>query len=404
MFTFLPFPRAVKAPALSLGVCALFGLGALSAVSSSACAHGSAARYVPGPKAGPEPAIAESGALVQPELALDAGGLGAPIEAAPPSTNAPQSFELSIDLPYPVNARPRSESPMQAAAEDEDLARWNVGGSADPNSPSSNASYHPGTRVVVDTRPAKLRPGAVRGPAPRGLTLDRVQATARSRGYWPFRLCFEAGQREKKSIGGETRVAFTISTSGRVRAARLLDSHLGNSISAACLVREVLKLQFSPRPPRALAMVASIKIWPGDAELPSASEPSSVSLLPGGAFDPAAMRARVVEKQAALEACFSDARRPDPKLWGRLALVVILEVDGSVHRVSEVESHFPNATATRCAQVLISNVQFPSVNGKPFSFVVPLRLIPDRTANATQPSPEGDPSPAGGASNDAGVD
>ncbi|MET0791969.1 MAG: hypothetical protein ABW061_10655 [Polyangiaceae bacterium] len=315
-------------------------------------------------------------------------------DAALLAPSAPPAPELSVELPYPVDARPRSQSPVQAAADDEDLARWNIGGSADPSSPWSSASYHPGTRVVVDTRQAKLRAGAVRGPAPRGLTLDRVQATARSRGYWPFRLCFEAGQHEKKDAGGETRVAFTIGTRGHVRAARLLDSQLGNKASAACLVREVLKLEFSPRPARALAMVASIKIWAGDAELPSVPEASAERLPPGGAFDPSAMRARVVEKQAELTACFVEARRSDAKLWGRLALAVILEVDGSVHRVSEVESHFPNPSATRCAEMLVSGLLFPSVNGKPFSFVLPLRLSPDPLANTSQPSPEEDPSPA----------
>jgi hypothetical protein len=407
MLTFLPFLRAVKAPARSIGVCALFGLAALSSAASSGCARGGTAGAVPAPATGPRPvftATPATSALAAAERAPGAGVVGGFGGAGPASSSPPRSVELSIELPYPVDARPRSQDPMQAAAEDEELARWNLGGSADPSSPSSSTSYHPGTRVVVDTRQAKLRPGAVRGPAPRGLTLDRVQAIARSRGYWPFRLCFEAGQRQKKSDGGETRVAFTIGAHGRVRAARLLDSHLGNPSSAACLVREVLKLEFSPPPPRALAMVALIKIWPGDAELPSTPEPSTASLEPSGAFDPLAMRARVVEKQAALEACFSEARLTDPKLWGRMALAVILEMDGSVHRVSETESHFPSPVATRCAQVLLSSVLFPSVNGKPFSFVVPLRLSPNPSPNATQPSPEEDPSSAEGASDDAGAD
>jgi hypothetical protein len=151
-------------------------------------------------------------------------------------------------------------------------------------------------------------------------------------------------------------------------------------------------------------MVASIKIWPGDVELPSASEPHLAGVPPGGAFEASLMRARIVEKQAALTACFTEVRRADPTLWGRLALAVILEMDGSVHRVSEVESHFQNAAATRCAQALISSVQFPSVNGRPFSFVVPLRLSPESSLNTTQPSPDEGPSPADGASDDAGVD
>ena len=298
-----------------------------------------------------------------------------------------------MDLPYPLDARPRAADPAQAAADDEELARWNVGGSSDPNAISSQASYHPGTRVVVDTRPAKRRAGAPPLPPPRDLTHQRVQAQTRSHGYWPFRLCFERGQREKKGSGGETRVAFTIGTRGKVSAARLLDSKLGNSASAACLVREMLKLEFAPAPAKKLRMVASIQIYPGDAELPPLPEGTVVASLPGGEFDPEATRTRVLQKQAELDACFDEARRADPALWGRLALSVILEIDGSVHRVTEVESHFPNASATRCAQVLISSLVYPNVNGKPFSFVVPLRLSPN-AQSTKKTGPEEDPGPS----------
>jgi hypothetical protein len=65
-----------------------------------------------------------------------------------------------------------------------------------------------------------------------------------------------------------------------------------------------------------------------------------------------------------------------------LALAVVLEVDGTVHRVSEVESHFPNAIAARCAAAAISTIVFPSVNGKPFSFVVAMRVLPSGAAAA----------------------
>ena len=365
-----------------------------------------AARSSEGPPTGPRPtplAVASVTSPTQPTVA-DAGSGQAPPDAAPTAPGQP-ALVVSLELPYPTDARPRAAGALQAAAEDEELARWNAGGSSDPSAPSNQASYHPGTRVVVDTRQAKLRAGSPRRAAPRGLTLDRIQAQARSKGYWPFRLCFEAGQREKKGVGGETKVAFTIGLRGKVRAVRLLDSQLGNPASAACLVRETLKLEFTPRPATALAMVALIRVYPGDAELPAlptgdrATPPATAPVLAAGAFDPAAMRARVMEKQGALEACFAEARRTDVGLWGRLALGVILEMDGSVHRISEVESHFPSASATRCAQVLLSAVTFPSVNGKPYSFVVPIRLAPSSPQEKT--GPDVGPSPLDAA--DAGA-
>jgi hypothetical protein len=320
---------------------------------------------------------------------------------APRSAPSARAALVDIELPYPIEGRARAQDPAQAAADDEELARWDLGGSSDPNAITNQASYHPGTRVVVDTRPAKRRGGAPALRAPRGLTYERVQAQARSRGYWPLRLCFELGQRDKKGDGGETQVAFSINTRGKVSAARLLDSKLGNAESAACMVRALQKLEFTPAPASRLRMVASIRVYPGDAELPIAPDAALAAALPRGEFDPEAMRARVTAKQLELDACFREARRSDPALWGRLALAITLEIDGSVHRVSEVESRFPSAAATRCAQVLVSSLVFPSVNGKPFSFVLPLRLSPQTPLAKT--GPDDGPSPSG-VSDDAGAD
>lgn len=309
---------------------------------------------------------------------------------AAPEAAAVSALEVVIEQPYPIDARPRSSIPMQAAAEDEELARWNIGGSADPSYPSSQASYHPGTRVVVDTRLAKRRTGALASvPPARGLTPERVQAQARSRGYWPFRLCFEAAQREQKGSGGETRVAFTIGLRGKVKRAWLLDSKLKNAKTAACLVHEASKLEFTPAPPRPLSMVASIRVWPGDADLPALPE-GPLPIVAGGGFDADAARGLVAAEQAQINACFAEARHTDPSLWGRLALAAILEVDGTVHRISEVESHFPNAVAAHCVQKLIAGIVFPSVNNKPFTLVLPLRLSP--RASVEQASPDASPS------------
>ena len=387
MPTFLPFLRAVKAPAARLTVCALiFGQGAN-------CLPSATPRTSPSPATGAQPVATASRAALEAPLGAEHETVATLTDArVPPSEEPALAPLIRVDLPYPVDARPRAADPQTAAVEDEELARWDLGGSSDPNSASNPGSYHPGTRVVVDTRPAKRRAGAPALPAPRGLTYQRVQAQARSHGYWPLRLCFELGQREKRGAGGETRVAFTISTRGKVSAARLLDSKLGNLASAACMVRAVQKLVFTPAPVNKLRMVASIQIYPGDAEQPVVPDAAVLAALPRGEFDPEAMRARVTAKQAELDACFAEARRADPALWGRLALSVILEMDGSVHRVTEAESRFPNAAATRCAQVLVSSLVFPSVNGKPFSFVLPLRLSP--SAALAKTGPDENPSPS----------
>ena len=369
------------------------------------CVSRAASHVSEGPATGPvrRSDAASTSRVARTLAASDAGATNASNGTLPGAavSPAPAAIALELEQPYPVDARPRSSSALQAAAEDEALARWNVGGSADPSYPSSQTSYHPGTRVVVEAQLAKVRPGATRRPVPKhGLTPERVQAQARAHGYWPFRLCFEAGQREKKSTGGETRVLFTVNLRGKVSHAVLLDSKLENPSTAACLVKEMGRIEFTPRPQRVLGMMASIRIWPGDAELPALPEPAAA--VSSGAFDPGLVRERVASKLPELTACFADARRTDPSLWGRLALAAILEVDGTVHQINEVESHFPNAAASRCAQVLLAGLTFPSVNGKPFTVVLPMRLSPAEPQKAT--GPELNPSPASlsGAADDAG--
>lgn len=386
MLTFLPFLRAVKTPCSSLGV-----YGLIFTLAPNCLPHGTA-RTSEAPATGPLPVSSANSAARAPHPAVPHVGPAATDTGSAPNESAELAPLIVVDLPYPADARPRATDPTRAAAEDDELARWNAGGSSEPNAAASQTSYHPGTRVTVDTRAAKRRLGARPLPPPRGLSYGLVQAQARSRGYWPFRSCFELGQRDKKGTGGETRVAFTIGLRGKVTAARLLDSKLGNATSAACMVREVQKLQFSPAPPALLRMVATIAVYPGDAESPAPPDAAVAQALPRGDFDPEATRARVTDKQRELDACFAEARATDPALWGRLALSVILEVDGSVHRVTEVESRFPNSAATRCVQALLASQSFPSVNGKPFSFVVPLRLGPQ--AAQTETGPEVAPSPS----------
>jgi hypothetical protein len=396
MPTFLPFRRAVKAYAESLGVCALV---ACATVSANCVSHG-VERAAEGPPTGPV-RQAPTGTPTAAAIASDAGTPGVTASASPGTTlganSALAALPLTFELPYAIDARPRAMSALQAAADDEELERWNTGGTGDPNYVSSQASFHPGTRVIVDTH-FPVRQIVKPSTSAHGLSADRIQAQARSHGYWPFRLCFEAGQREKRGLGGETRIRFTIATRGDVSAARLISSELHNATSTLCLVNELRKLRFTPRPARHFDVVASIRIWPGDAELPAISNASPATVDASNGFAPSAVLDRVTSKQTELGACFIDARRTDPSLWGRLALTVVLEVDGSVHRASEVESHFPNAAAAHCAAATLATIVFPSVNGKPFSFVLAMRLPP---AMAEPLAPSSAPNSATAAAPDA---
>lgn len=392
MPTLLSFRLAVKALGKSLGVCAAVFLP----VSFVNCASRGAEHPAPGPATGlvreaPTSALNDAGAVATLD-ARDAAIVAAPVAVA----SAPvvsTSLDLSFEQPYPSDARPRAENPLKAAADDEELARWNIGGTSDPNYVSSQASFHPGTRVVVDAD----FPGPHRKPRrnARGLTAERIQAQTRAKGYWPFRLCFEAGQRERKDAGGETKVRFSIGVRGTVLSAHLISTELRNRRTTDCLLTELRKLRFAPVPARRTDVITSIRIWPGDVDLPETTPAPAAAIETGNGFDPAAIGARVLAKRAELNACFDEPRRTDPTLWGRLALTVILEVDGTVHRVNEIESHFPNAAAARCVAATVSGMVFPSVNGKPFTFVLAFRLAPSKT-----PSPE----PASPSDLDAGSD
>lgn len=392
MLTFLRFARPVKTPTRSVAVCALI-LGTIASCTGQALSHDSTAAQArtalppastPLPEAGPQTSVAPNTAEVP--------SLPEPAIASLPA------LELSLELPYAAGSQPTADGRAPVTAEE--LLRWNAGSGADASAGSNSISFHPGTRVIVETRPAKRASVAARAPTARALFLDRVQAQARSHGYWPFRRCFERAQREQKMTGGETRILFTIGTRGKVRKARLLEAELGARGAADCLVREVLKLEFTPRPTRALAMLATIAIYPGDSEL---AEPSDTASIPAsapqtaGPFDPVVAGSLVAEKLPELRQCFAAARSLDPALWGRLALAIVLEVDGSVHRVSETESHFPNAGAVRCVAASLASVRFPSVDGKPFSFVVALRLGPpasDPASDLAAPNSESVPSSA----------
>ncbi|HEY4104622.1 MAG TPA: hypothetical protein VGM44_12060, partial [Polyangiaceae bacterium] len=183
MPTFLSFRRAVKAHSESLGVYALLSLLALG------CASGAAPRPAPGPFSRPVRAnptsLPNATARIGPVVDASAAARDSNAQAAEP--DAGLSIALAFEVPYPLDLRPRASNALRAAADDEDLARWNVGGTADPNYVSSQASFHPGTRVVVDAHFANQRkPTSTRA---HGLDAERVQAEVRSKGYWPFRLC-----------------------------------------------------------------------------------------------------------------------------------------------------------------------------------------------------------------------
>src|SRR5690606_34298486 len=91
-----------------------------------------------------QPSPAHAPGSVEPSLPPD------PALAEPEPEERLRSVKLEVEAPYDPQSPPRHKGRIAAAGQDEELARWNVGGNSDPDYVSSRSGYHPGARVVVD--------------------------------------------------------------------------------------------------------------------------------------------------------------------------------------------------------------------------------------------------------------
>lgn len=300
-----------------------------------------------------------------------------PTPVPPPLAPAPvpeAPVALSIEKPFAPWARARPEGRVAGASHDQDLARWNVGGTGDPEFISSRPGFHPAPRVKVDVV-------VVAGPLqktarvdPRTKKPDRVlsQASllARSRkyGYWPFRLCFEAGLRKKATLGGKTRIRFRVNRAGRILQKRLLSTKLEDREVAQCLVEAASEIELLPAL-RSIDVEAKIDLWRGDAPLPTLVEsPEKAPTL-----DHDAITAVVEASRASFEGCYRSALARDPALWGRVEVAVQLDPSGVVVSASERDSHFPDKEAAACVIETTRALEFSPKKSRP-SFVLGFRF------------------------------
>src|SRR5262249_45722571 len=130
--------------------------------------------------------------------------------------------------PEPVRGpgpRARPDGAVQAAVADEDLARWNVGGTSDPRFVSNRPGFHAAPGVMVETT---VRGGALpaRSNGKGVLSELAVLAQTRNHGYWPFRLCYETGLRQNPKVRGKSSLHVTIDTRGHVSASRVANTEV----------------------------------------------------------------------------------------------------------------------------------------------------------------------------------
>lgn len=289
-------------------------------------------------------------------------------DSPPSGPDASQWADVAVLLeqPHRPGQRPRVEGRIQAAGNDEKLAVWNLGGSADPTHISNKSGFHPGVRVVVDT---KLLSGSLPKRAPRGqrrsvFSQHALLAHARKWGYWNFRICLEEalrrqGSRKQQTDHGQTIIRVAINSSGKVRAARLVKSELDDKQAQQCLVDRTLDYKpFSPMPRKRLQVELSIKLWPGDAPVPLL-EADDDERGPGD-VDLDQVHAAVEKRLDRLKRCYFFGLERDEKLWGRLQVQLTLrEKGGSPTRIRETESQFPDRRVTRCVRRELRKLDLP---------------------------------------------
>jgi hypothetical protein len=304
-----------------------------------------------------------------------------PIEPAPP---AETPVELTLEKPFLPWARLRPEGRVAGSVHDQELARWNVGGTGDPEFISQKSGYHPAPRVTVDVEvvagglPKKARVDPKSKKPDRILSEASLLARSRKYGYWPFRLCFEAGLRRDQDLGGKTRIRFRVSRSGRISKSRLVDTTLRDKDVAKCLVDSASEIELLS-PPRNIDVEAQIGLWHGDAPLPTLIEPPETK----PSLDAEVILTAFEAARPGLSSCYREALGRDPALWGRIELGIELGSTGAIAKVTERDSHFPDKEALGCVIALAQNLTLPEKKGRP-NFVVGFRL-------GTAPPPKSEP-------------
>ena len=307
-----------------------------------------------------------------------------PSETAEPTPSAPprESVQIQLEDPHKLFQRPHAAGAVLAAGQDELLARWNLGGTGDPAFISNQPHYHPGARVVVDTKVLLGNLPRGRAGRPRGvLTRAGVLARARKYGYWPIRICFEAGLRRDQKLHGKTVIRLTLSANGKVAATRLVDTELEDRAVAECLADELQSLEFLPPPRRRVDIETSVKLWPGHAPVPLRGPPDEDFEEAPGQLDATAARVALQDRLPAIRTCYREGLGRDPGLWGRIQLQVDQDANGCVLGIRETESRFPDPAVARCIVAALRSLELPKPKGGRLSFVYGVRLGRLRASN-----------------------
>ena len=279
------------------------------------------------------------------------------------STALSLPVQIEFEKPYPHGARPRRRGAVLAAAQDEELGRWNLGGNSHPSYASNRPGFHPGTRVRVDTlKPSRQLPKRAKQNRRTGRyahQLSRTSLLARSRrlGYWPFRICFEeAKKKDRKLLGGKTKLLIRLTSRGRVRRARLLSSDFKDNALTQCLATAAkAKLRYPP-PRGPLSYQLAISLWPGDVPLPETVNPEAQPAHK--ILDRKHAQNILGTARDSIRSCYESGVAKDPELWGRVGALLQLDRAGNVTASRQHESQFPDPTVADCVTAALAELQF----------------------------------------------
>jgi len=243
---------------------------------------------------------------------------------------------------------------MLTLGRDQELLTWALGGSSDPDHPANRQGYHPATRVVINV--------SLLSRAPVGTT-RHLLANARRNGYWLMRACFESAERLHPARQREVRARLTLSSRGKVLAARLFErSSTHEPAYTRCALQNLRRLNFDVELPRKIDVEVHVEQWRGDAPLPprAPAAQGAVRLQPE-------VIAALQQTMPALSDCYRSELAKDRGLWGRLALRVEIGSEGDTTRVEQVETRFPNEAVVECARRVLLGTRIPAA-GASFTF------------------------------------
>jgi hypothetical protein len=282
---------------------------------------------------------------------IDRSDGGAPAMEAP----------VTDEIPYPPGSRIRLSGAVAASSEDEAIARWNRGGTSAGEAPPTPGGKvpHPAPRIKVDVLKVSGH-----------VSEAEVLRQARSKGYWPFRLCYEEGLRRSQKMHGTVHLRITIGSNGAVRGAQKVAAEVDDPTVVGCIVKAARGLSL-PAPERGMPSVTlEVSLWPGDDSVHSSV--STEGKKPR-ASDTAALLTALRAHLPEVRSCFAEGQKRHPGLWGRIGMRLRIRAAGEIVDASEIESRFPDPEVTFCVLKAFAHSDVPAPREE-LIIVYPLRL------------------------------